>query len=414
MEVFIAAVSLALIVSFLCSIFESVLLSLNSAQVEVLAEQGSPAGKLMRRFKERIDTPIAAILILNTIAHTIGAAVAGASYENVFDPATLWIFSLIFTAAVLLITEIIPKTLGVAYAQRLAAPVAYGIQALILILRPLVAVTEKLSSALRGNARPDITSIEEIRLLARLGRSQGAVGAKTAGIIVGATQLRKLRAIDVMIPRQDVVFISGLDSPGKTLERIRQTRHSRYPFTPSLETDQFSGVVLAKDLLLHLESADGDQVEWPDLIIEPLVVPETQPLNMLLRSFQDAHRHMAFVVDEYGDIQGIVTIEDVLEEIVGDIVDESDIASDDIARLADGSLEVRADMDLRRLATVLGVKWDRNEPAITINGLVSGRLGRLPIVGDAIVWQQHRIEVLTANERRAETVAVRDHDSGPG
>ncbi|MBT8087007.1 MAG: DUF21 domain-containing protein, partial [Gammaproteobacteria bacterium] len=117
MLIFVTAVGVVLIVSFLCSIFESVLLSLTRPQIEVLGKRHQRAGRLLSGFKDNMDVPIAAILILNTAAHTIGAAVAGASYTNVFDAGTLWIFSILFTLAVLLFTEIIPKTLGVSYAR---------------------------------------------------------------------------------------------------------------------------------------------------------------------------------------------------------------------------------------------------------------------------------------------------------
>jgi CBS domain containing-hemolysin-like protein len=406
MQTFIAAVSTALIVSFICSIFESVLLSINTAEVESLAASGAKAGRLMRRFKERIDVPIAAILIVNTIAHTIGAAVAGASYQNVFDPGTLWIFSIVFTLAVLLFTEIIPKTLGVTHSARLATPVAYGIQAMITVLKPAVAVTEKISTMLRGQSDKPVTSIEEIRLLAQLGRSEGAVGPRTAGIIVGATQLRDLRADDVMLPRQQVVYLSGTESTETVLERVRDSRHSRFPFTPTDSIEQFTGVVFAKDLLLQINASKTGEIDWPGLVREPLVVPEYQPLNMLLKTFQEAKKHMALVVDEYGQCQGIVTIEDVLEEIVGDIVDESDIETESMVRRIGDRLEVDARFDLRHLAGMLDIAWDLTERAHNLNGLVTEKLGHLPRVGDTVEWQGHTIEVLTASERRAEKLAV--------
>ena len=151
MLIFITAVAIVLIVSFLCSIFESVLLSITRPQIELLVRDGRHAGKLLAGFKENMDVPIAAILILNTAAHTIGAAVAGASYADVFDPGTLWIFSLVFTLAVLLFTEIIPKTLGVSYAPLLAGPVAYGIRMLTVLLKPLVALSESVSRSLRSD-----------------------------------------------------------------------------------------------------------------------------------------------------------------------------------------------------------------------------------------------------------------------
>jgi CBS domain containing-hemolysin-like protein len=407
MQTFIAAVSTALIVSFICSIFESVLLSITTAQVESLAASGAKAGRLMRRFKERIDVPIAAILIVNTIAHTIGAAVAGASYQNVFDPGTLWIFSIVFTAAVLLFTEIIPKTLGVTHAARLATPVAYGIQALIVVLRPIVAVTEKISTMLRGDANTPVTSIEEIRLLAQLGRSAGAVGPRTAGIIVGATQLRELQADDVMLPRQQVVYLSATESTEVILARIRESGHSRFPFTPTDSIEQFSGIVLAKDLLMQLDASDDRVIDWADLVREPLIVPEYQPLNMLLKTFQDAKNHMALVVDEYGQCEGIVTIEDVLEEIVGEIVDESDVETESVMHRSGDQIEIDARFELRRLAGILDIEWDPTERGRSLNGLLTERLGRLPRVGDTIEWQGHRIEVLVASERRADKVVLR-------
>ncbi|MDH3778592.1 MAG: DUF21 domain-containing protein, partial [Gammaproteobacteria bacterium] len=201
MHVFLMAVGVALVVSFMCSIFESVLLSMNHAQVEVLVEKGKASGRILKAFKERIDIPISAILITNTAAHTIGTAVAGATYADAFDPETLWIFTLVFTVAVLLLTEIIPKTLGVAYAAKLAKPVAYGIRGLTILLRPLVLVTESISRSLRSDKEAPITSLDEIRLLATIGHSEGVVGEQAAGMIVGASELRKLAATNVMVPR---------------------------------------------------------------------------------------------------------------------------------------------------------------------------------------------------------------------
>jgi CBS domain containing-hemolysin-like protein len=188
MQVFIAAVSLALIVSFLCSIFESVLLSINHAQVEALVQQDKRTGRLLKEFKQHIDVPIAAILITNTIAHTVGTAVAGATYEDAFSAETLWIFTIVFTMAVLLFTEIIPKTLGVTHARRLAMPVAYGIHALAVALRPLVLLSGGVSRWLRGGKDAPVTSIEEIRLLTALGRTEGVVGANSPGTAVFHSQ----------------------------------------------------------------------------------------------------------------------------------------------------------------------------------------------------------------------------------
>jgi CBS domain containing-hemolysin-like protein len=286
MQVFIIAVSVALVVSFMCSIFESVLLSISHAQVELLAKQGKSSGRILKAFKERIDIPISAILITNTAAHTIGTAVAGASYVEVFDPETLWIFTLVFTVAVLLFTEIIPKTLGVAHAKQLAKPVAYGIRALALMLKPLVLASETISRSLRSDKEGPVTSLDEIRLLATIGHSEGVVGKQAAYMIVGASDLWKLTAMNVMVPRKDVVFLSHDDSPGEVLKTIGESGFSRFPYSPTGEFDDVVGVVFAKEILSQFVETRPDKVRWQQLVHDPVVVPETVALDSLLRTLK--------------------------------------------------------------------------------------------------------------------------------
>lgn len=407
MLLFVTAVGVVLVVSFMCSIFESVLLSVTRPQIEVLARDGRRAGSLLASFKENIDVPIAAILILNTAAHTIGAAVAGASYTAVFNPNTLWLFSIIFTLAVLLFTEIIPKTLGVSYAPVLAAPVAHGIRWLIVLLRPLVILSERISRSLRADTDVPVTSPEEIRLLALLGRSEGVVGTRAAGMIVGATQLSHLRAHDVVLPREDVEFLAGTTSRDEALAMVRETGHSRFPYSPTGEIDDVTGVVLAKDLLYWLLLHDDTAVDWESLRQDALIVPESLPLPRLLRTYQDSQRHLAIVVDEYGSVTGIATLEDVLEEIVGEIHDESDQPANDIVEREDGTVQVQATVDLRKLSTALGIAWEPEGEASTVGGLVTETLERIPAVGDSIEWNGYRITVLRADRKRAKLLSVR-------
>lgn len=407
MLLFISAVAVVLIVSFLCSIFESVLLSLTRPQIAVLSRDGRRAGRLLEKFKDNMDVPIAAILILNTAAHTIGAAVAGASYANVFDAGTLWLFSILFTIAVLLFTEIIPKTLGVSYAQYLATPVAFGIDALTRVLKPMVVLSEKISRSIRPDVEIPVTSTEEIRLLAAIGRSEGAVGVRTAGIIVGATHLRYLQAHDILLPREKVRFLSANMDREAVIAFIRETGHSRFPFSPTGNIGDVTGVVIAKQVLHWLLEHDEQQIDWQAIVQEALVVPETVSLLQLLRLYQESHRHLGIVVDEYGDVLGIASLEDVLEEIVGDIRDESDTPVEDFEDRSDGALVARAAVDLRRLAARLNVTWEPGDDVATIGGLLAERLERIPVVGDSIVWHDHVIEVLHADRRRARVVIIR-------
>ena len=406
MLVFTAAVAVVLVVSFLCSIFESVLLTLTRPQIEVLGSRHARAARLLSGFKDNMDVPIAAILILNTAAHTIGAAVAGASYSAAFDPATLWIFSILFTLAVLLFTEIIPKTLGVTHSRTLAAPVAHGIAWLTRVLWPMVTVSEKISRSLRRDSDTPVTSADEIRLLALLGRSEGAVGDRTAGMIIGATHLRQLQAHDVMLPRESVRFLSAGLTRQEAIEVVRATGHSRFPYSPSGDIDDVSGIVFAKELLdWLLEHPDGD-IDWPALVRDALIVPGNILLPKLMRTFQDSHRHLALVVDEYGSVLGIATLEDVIEEIVGDIRDESDQPADDIRERRDGALIVRGSVDLRQLSARLGIDWQPEVDVTSIGGLVSETLERIPRTGDSIRWGDYRITVIRADRRRARWLSV--------
>jgi len=406
MQVFVVAVTAALVVSFICSIFESVLLSLSHAQVEVLAQKGKPSGRILKAFKERIDIPISAILITNTAAHTIGTAVAGASYANVFSQETLWIFTIVFTLVVLLFTEIVPKTLGVAHAQRLAKPVAYGISALAVLLRPLVIASEALSRSLRSDKVGAITSLEEIRLLATIGHSEGVVGKHTAEMIVGASELRKLAASNVMVPRQEVVYLSQDASPAQVLKTISDSGFSRFPYSTTGDLDDVVGVVLAKEVLTQLVDSKQTEIKWQTLVHEAIVVPETVALDSLLRTFRERRRHMALIVDEYGDFQGIVTLEDVVEEIVGDIFDESDLPREDLWQRPDGTIRAFGTAELHRICRLLEVDIPDDIEVATVGGLVSELLGRIPQQGDMIDWQGNRLTVLSAGRRGVDLVSV--------
>jgi CBS domain containing-hemolysin-like protein len=414
MLLFVTAVSVALIVSFICSLCESVLLSINHAQIEGLTRRHAVAGRLLAAFKRNIDVPIAAILILNTTAHTIGAAVSGATYGDVFDERGLWLFTLVFTLVMLLFTEIVPKTLGVSYATRLAPPIAFTIRVMTFALKPLVVVSEWLSRRLRGGHAVPVTSVEEIRLLASLGRNEGIVGARTADMIVGATMLRKMRAQDIMIPRHKVVFLSGRDRPADALRKVRETEFSRFPFSPTAELDDVSGIVLARHLLFWMYEHPGAEIDWPSVTGEALFVPASTRVETLLKTFQAEQRHLAVVVDEIGGVEGIATLEDVIEEVVGDIEDESD---EPVARLwerPDGSLEVRASTELRRVCAALDLEWSPEQEVTTLGGLITERLGRIAAVGDTLDWRGHRLEVLVADARRPRLIRITSGESAVG
>ena len=228
-----------------------------------------------------------------------------------------------------------------------------------------------------------------------------------AGIIVGATHLRDMQAHDVLLPRERVTFLSADMDRDEAAELVRASGHSRFPFSSTRDINDISGIVLAKSLLYWLLKHDDEQIDWAAIVQKPLIVPESAAVPQMLQLYQRHQRHLAIVVDEYGTVEGIVTLEDVLEEIVGEIRDETDLPVTEFYERPDGSLVVHADVDLRRLSSRLGVIWQPDKGVATIGGLVTESLERIPNAGDAINWQGYRIEVVKAGRRRPEMLSIR-------
>ena len=391
----------SLVVSFICSVAEAVILSLTHAQVEGLGR--SRAAEILRGFKREIDLPIAAIVSFHTVAHTVGASVCGAMYVNVFGERTLWVFSLVFTIAVLIFSEIIPKTLGVTYAPGLAVPVAFLVRGLVVLLRPLLWLTSVFARLLRGEHASPVTSIEEIKLLVALGRTEGALAGRVADMIEGATALKELTAYDVMVPRARVTYLSGERDLEENLQVVRESGHSRFPYTADGNPDRFEGMVLVKDLMFRLRETP-EEVDWKALATPLIVIPATARLESVLRTFQEQRRHLALVVDEYGGTQGIITLEDVLEEIVGEIEDETDRVDQSIVRRGDGKLVCRGNAETRKLFELLQAEADTE--MVTVAGFIADLVGRVPRLGDSVEWHGWRFTVTRATARRAERVEV--------
>jgi CBS domain containing-hemolysin-like protein len=401
MLLLILTVLWSLVVSFFCSVSEAVVLSVTHAQVEALGR--SRAAEILREFKREIDLPIAAIVSFHTVAHTVGASVCGAMYVNVFGERTLWVFSVGFTVAVLIFSEIIPKTLGVTFATSLSVPVAYSVQVLVVVLKPVLWLTSLFARLLRGDHESPVTSIEEIKLLVALGRTEGALAGRVADMIEGATALRELTAYDVMVPRARVVYLSGERDLEENLAVVRESGHSRFPFTSDGNPDRFEGMVLVKDLMFKLRESPEDP-DWKALATPLLVIPATAQLEKVLRTFQEQRRHLALVVDEYGGTQGIITLEDVLEEIVGEIEDETDRVDQAIIRRADGKLVCRGMAETRKVFDLLGIEEESN--MVTVAGFVADLVGRVPRIGDSVEWHGWRFTVTRATARRAERLEV--------
>lgn len=403
MLLFVVAVTLSLLFSFVCSLSEATLLSVSPARVEQLAQKGSRAGLLLRRFRREPDRPIAAILVLNTIANSGGAAIATDQFVHAFPGADpLW-FAAAFVVTVLTFTEIVPKTIGVVHANALALPVVHIVQTMVLTLGPLLSLTRLLSRLFARTGQHGVTSLDDIRVLATLGLNQGSFGPITAELIQNATRLRDTKARDVMVARDRIAYLSGNSSTEANLQRLRGSGHSRFPFTPDGDLDHVQGVVLTKELLFTLR--EQTEPDWQQLLIPVLILPETATLNHVLRRFQQEKRHLAIVVDEYGSTRGLLTLEDVLEEIVGEIEDESDRVESHVLERPDGTLLCRGIAETEGVFARLGLQ-DVESDSRTLSGFLAERLGHVPTAGSHVDVGRFRFVVAKANNRRAERIRI--------
>lgn len=325
---------LAIGVSFLCSMTEAVLLTLTPSDAEVFDRKGKRVGKTLRKMKQEIDRPLAAILTLNTISHTIGAAGVGAQSIVVFGEASLGAVSAVLTLLILVVSEIIPKTIGATYARPLAGPSIATITWMIWLTYPLVVALNGLSRLLRGsNGHGSVMSRDEIEAIAAMARQGGSLRADEHAIITNMLKLTERRVEQVMTPRTVVVMLPGDAGARAALDLPGVRRFSRLPVMGD-GPDNILGVALKQDLFHAV--LDGTPDKRVDTMLRKLrPVPEQASLAQVLQQFAKTGHHIFLVVDEYGGTAGVVTLEDVLEEILGsEIVDETDLVAD-MRQLAD-------------------------------------------------------------------------------
>jgi len=326
MTMFLAAVTIALAVSFFCSLVEAVLLSLTPSQVARLSERHPSSGAIWRGFKSNIERPIAVILILNTTAHTIGASVAGAQFDELWGDRWIWLFSIGFTLVMLQFTEILPKTLGVQFSQLLAPAIARPLQVAVIVFRPLIAVLHFLNRPFEGRRKagePATAALDEIASLAAMARMSKDIGAHQERVIQGAARLSEKRVHDMMIPIEHVVMMSDDLTLPRAIVAAHIDAHTRFPVHEAGNRDRVVGYINFKEMIYFMSTNPRD----PSLkgIMRPItfVDPDASAAD-LLRIFVDQHEHIAIVRDRAGRSLGLVTLEDLVEELIGDLEDEFD------------------------------------------------------------------------------------------
>jgi len=327
MTLLVVYVTLALGVSFLCSIMEAVLLTVSPSYVAQAHATGTREGRLLKAMKDEIDRPLAAILSLNTIAHTVGAAGAGAQAAIVFGSAYLGLASAVLTLLILVLSEIIPKTLGALYWRSLVGPVVRLLRPVIWIMYPLVKMAEWMTRLLARRRVHVTLRRDEFAALADVGATEGVLRDEESRMVRSLLRFGELRAVDVMTPRTVVVHVEAGTTVGAFLRERPDLRFSRLPVTQG-GLDRTLGFVLRADLLQAAASGRSD--DPVDAFVRPLsAVPEDMPLRELFDRLTSQKVHVALVVDEYGGSAGLVTLEDVIETLLGlEIVDEGDHATD--------------------------------------------------------------------------------------
>ena len=401
-----AVVGTSLAVSFLCSVLEAVLLSVNHSYVAVLRDRGDRAGELLEDMKRRIDEPIAAILTLNTIAHTVGATWAGAVAARVFGDVWIGAFSAVLTLAVLVFSEIIPKTIGATYWKRLARPSAHLLRAMVRVMKPVLAPLGLLSRWIGPKgARHATVSRAEIEVLAEIGRREGAIDEDEFQVMSNVMQLDEITVGEVMTPRIDIVAVPADATVDEAVEVMLDRGKLRVPvYEGSL--DRIVGVLLARDLW---RAAREGRARVREVARPARFSPSSKAVEELIREMRGHRTKMVVVLDEFGGTAGLVTLEDLIEEIVGEIHDEHEADEPlDFQDLGEGQTLVRggalAKDASERLNVALGEEFG------TVGGFVFGALDRVAKPGDVVETPAGRFRVVKVRRRRIEYVV---HERGP-
>jgi len=318
---------LALFISFLCSIMEVVLLSTPKSFLIVKAEKGNTWAKAYIHLKDNIDKPLSAILSLNTVAHTVGAAGVGAQAVYVFGEASFGIVSAILTILILVITEIIPKTIGARYWRKLPRVSYYTIKGMIILTYPLVLLTTFITNIISKNKEESTISREEIAALASIGADEGVFTEKEHKIIQNLLRLKNIKVSEIMTPRVVVAVADEQLYLKDFLKNKNYLRFSRIPIY-SGNDENISGYVFRQSVFEKL-AEDQHELKLKDIKRDIVIVPNSVVLFSLWEKLLEKKEHIALIVDEYGGLDGIVTMEDIIETLLGlEIVDEKDTIAD--------------------------------------------------------------------------------------
>ena len=412
MTLLIAVAALTVLISGLCSLFEATLFSARIGALEAEKSEGkrSSLAKRLVAMKTNIAQPTSAILVLNTIANTAGAAICGMLATTVLGHQWVPAILVALVVAILFIGEILPKTYGATHWQAIWHWIVWPLTIMQKGLKPAVWITQSFASLFSGGKDGPRVTEDEIQASIKLGGKSGELTQSEFQLLNAVFRFDDMLARHVMVPRVEVVFLDIGWSFEVWIEVAKRSRHTRFPLCEG-SLDKVIGLVHIKDLIGLATDRDADL----QLFSRPLRhIPETLPISKLLREMQRTHQHMVLVDDEHGSVVGIVTMENVVEQIVGEVQDEFDSEPPEIIREGHGVFRVNGHLPLERLNRELNLNLSSRD-VDTLSGLLVSHLNRLARAGDEVEFDGTLARVLEEQGGRATQVRIRVHgtDSRP-
>ncbi|MBE6112718.1 MAG: HlyC/CorC family transporter [Peptococcaceae bacterium] len=402
-----------LVLSAIFSSAETAFLSINKIRLRNLQEDGDKKADLVLDLLENQNRLISTLLVGNNIVNISSSALATKMATDYFGDAGVGIATGIMTLLVLVFGEVVPKNLAAAHAEGWAMFIAPFMKVMSVILTPVVVLLTKLSDTVvrfsKKNKEEDQTITEdEFKILVNVGQEEGVFDESETEMINSIMEFDETYVKAIMVPRIDIVAVDVEDSINEVLRLIIDGGHSRIPaYEDSI--DNIVGILYAKDIFEHLD-ADFNELKVKALIRDAYYIPETKKVSDLLNELRLKKVHMAIILDEYGGTNGLVTIEDLIEEIIGDIQDEYDVEEDLIVMHSDNQLMADARAPIGDVEEAFDVELDEeileDSEADTIGGLAFEHLGGIPEVDDEVTVGRFLIRIVNVSGRRITKVEV--------
>jgi Mg2+/Co2+ transporter CorB len=399
-----------LILSAFFSGSETALTATSRARIHQLERRGNKRAHIVQRLIEARETLIGAILLGNNLVNILASALATSVFVQLFGNAGVAYATLIMTALVLIFSEVMPKTYAIANAERMALAVAVPIRTIVAIFGPITATiqfivrrTLRLFGADIDDTAMVLSAHDELRGAIAFHHHEGAVVKYDKDMLGGILDLRDLEVFDVMLHRTKMETVDADAKPADIVDQVLKSGFTRLPVWKD-DQDNIIGILHAKELLKALAKGDADKLNIEALCAPPWFVPESTNLQAQLNAFLRKKTHFALVVDEYGEVMGLVTLEDILEEIVGEIADEHDAPATGVRQQPDGSVTVDGTVAIRDLNR--SMDWELpDDEATTIAGLVIHEAQMIPDIGQAFTFYSFKFEVL--RKRRNQLTVLR-------